>query len=107
MKKCKTCGKSHHESYHLKDRIKDKGYPTNQGKQYQSAHKAANKAEKNRFPKGFEELKDIDISMGKKHELAGKNTRSGKVEVSKKVPKRLRDEVSYHEKVESKKLRKK
>lgn len=105
--KCKTCGKDHHESYHVKDRIKDKGYPTNQGRKYQSAHEAANKAEKDRFPKGFKELKNIDISLGKKHELAGKNTKSGKIEVSKKVPAKLRPEVAMNEKTESKILKRK
>ena len=40
-------------------------------------------------------------------ELIGKNSKSGKITVSKKVPKKLRAEVAFHEKVESKKLRKK
>lgn|SRR5574338_1244863 len=102
--KCSKCGKNHHESYHLKSSIKDKGYPTSEGSRYERAHASANKAEKNRFPRGFEELKALDISLGKKHELAGKSTKAGKIEVSKKVPKNLRSEVKFHEKVESKAL---
>jgi len=36
------------------------------------------------------------------HELIGKNTKSGKIEVEKKVPKALREEVAFHEKIENK-----
>jgi hypothetical protein len=103
---CKHCGKGHKTSEHLKPSIPDKGFPTSEGKIYQRAHEAANKAEKKKYPKGFQQLKKLDQELGHKHELAGKNTKTGKIEVSKKVPPKLRAEVKYHEKVESKELKK-
>lgn len=51
-------------------------------------------------------MKKVDAKL-KLNELSGKSTRLGKVIVSYKVPKKLRSEVAYHEKVENKELRKK
>lgn len=106
--KCPHCGMGHPASFHtekyeLKDKIPDKGYPT-KSKKYPSAHEAADKEEKKKYPKGYEEMKKVDRALPK-HELAGKNTKAGKLEVSKKVPPNRRAEVAYHEHVESKKLR--
>src|SRR5271165_4429959 len=111
-KACPHCGLSHPASYHtekyadsytVKDKLSDSGYPTHD-KDYPTAHEAASKAEKKKFPKGYKKLKKLDESLPK-HELAGKNLKSGKLEVSKRVPPNRRSEVAYHERVESKKLR--
>lgn len=106
--KCKHCGKGHSTATHYKvtSKLTDKGFPTHPKKSYQKSHEAANRAEKKKYPKGYEEMKKIDSRLGK-HELVGKNTKSGKIEVSKKVPAKLRSEVAYHEKVESENLRRK
>lgn len=88
------------KKYYLKDRLKDSGFPTHSSF-YQNAHRKAEKLEKKKFPDGYEAMKKIDEKL-KKHELAGKNLKSGKIEVSKKVPKKFRNEVAYHEKMESK-----
>jgi len=108
-RRCTHCGSPHHpptyhtEKYETKDKISDKGYPQ-QSKKYPSAHEAADKEEKKRFPKGYKAMKKVDAKLPK-HELAGKNLKSGKLEVSKRVPTHLRKEVAFHEKVESDKLR--
>lgn len=88
------------KKYYLKDRLKDSGFPTH-NPFYQIAHRKAEKLEKQKFPTGYEKMKSIDAKLSK-HELAGKNLRSGKIEVSKKVPKQYRKEVAYHERMENK-----
>ena len=65
------------------------------------SHVKADAAEKKRYPKGYKKLKKLDAKLGK-HELAGEHYATGKVEISKKVPKKLRKEVAYHERVEYK-----
>lgn len=102
--KCSHCGKSHDISYHLKDKIPHGGYPRSQ-KRYATAHKMADIAEKKKYPRGYERMKKIDARLPSKQD-AGTNTKSGKIEVSKKVPVALRKEVAFHEKIESKKLKK-
>lgn len=103
--KCPTCGKQHGKDHpHIVSGITDKGFPTH-SKGYASAHEQADKAEKKKYPKGYPKLKKLDQEVGK-HELIGKNSKSGKIEVSKKVPKSLRKEVAFHEEVENKILRK-
>ena len=107
--KCKKCGKQHANSkcaYILLDKIKDKGFPTH-SKSYPAAHERADTKEKAKYgARDYNKLKRIDNKLAK-HELAGKNTKSGKIEVSKKVIPSLRKEVAFHEKIENKLLRKK
>lgn len=104
--KCKKCGKSHPTSYHLVDKISAKGYPVDSGR-YKTAHEEATKKERNLFPKkNYEELKHMDKTIAK-GELIGKNDKAGRVSVSKRVPKKLRAEVAFHERVESQRMRKK
>ncbi len=107
--KCKTCGKSHeksHSHFNVEPRLSDKGFPTH-SKGYKAAHREANKEEKAKFgEKPFKELEKY-VQKAKKHELIGKNTKSGKIEVESKIPRALRSEVALHEKVENKALRKK
>jgi len=107
VRKCSHCGSPHHPStYHTEKYITDEGFPIHPSKRkYERAHEKADKAEKKAFPEGYEEMKKVDAKLGK-HELAGKNTKTGKIEVSKKVPPKLRKEVALHEKVESKALKK-
>ena len=92
-------------NYKVVKELKDKGFPTH-AKKYHSAHEEADKKEKKKFGKNYESMKKIDSKLGK-HELAGKNFRSGKIEVSSKVPKKYRKEVAYHEEIENKILKKK
>lgn len=54
--------------------------------------------------KGFQKLKKLDKKVPQ-GTLIGKNTKSGKVEVSRVVPKIDRDEVAYHEKTENKAIK--
>ncbi len=108
--KCKICGKTHdkqdHPHYRIVSDLHDTGFPTHSSK-YHSAHSKANAAEKAKFGEAnFKAMNKVDAGL-KKHELAGKNLKSGKIEVSKKVPKKYRSEVALHEQVESKELRKK
>lgn len=108
--KCKVCGKTHdksdHPHYRLVSDLHDTGYPTSSHR-YPNAHSKANAAEKAKFGEAsFKAMNKVDAGL-KKHELAGKNLKTGKIEVSKKVPKKYRAEVALHEEVESKVLRKK
>jgi hypothetical protein len=81
-------------------KIKRKGYPENT-KDYPEAHSEASNQEKKKFPVGYKKLKMLDkkIPQG---EMIGGHTKSGKVTVSKKVPKGERREVAYHERIELK-----
>jgi hypothetical protein len=104
--KCKVCGKDHKASYHLANKISAKGYPT-KSPGYKTAHEEASKAEKKAFPKrNYNKLKHLDETIPE-GELIGKNSKSGKITVSKKVPKKLRAEVAFHEKVENRNLKRK
>lgn len=105
MKHCDQCGKDHSDEHpHIIKSLSDQGFPTHDPS-YHKAHIQANIAEQKRFgKKSFHELEKLDRKFGK-HELAGKNLPSGKIEVSKKVPKKYREEVEYHEKIENKNLR--
>lgn len=109
MKKCPQCDKEHHDShphFQIKSQLTDSGFPTHSSR-YKQAHRKANEAEEKKYgKKNFKELEKIDNKIGA-HRLAGKNLESGKIEVSKKVPEKFRKEVAYHEKIESKNLKKK
>lgn len=80
--------------------IRKNKYPTS-SKDYPEAHSEANNAEKKKYPKGYIKLKKIDKKV-KPNELIGTHTKTGKIKISKKVPKKLRKEVIYHEKQELK-----
>ena len=102
---CSVCHSKYHSTkghFQLKDRIEDKGFPRNQ-KGYEKAHEKADKVEKREFPKGYEKMKKVDANWPK-NQLAGTNKKNGEIEVSKKVPPKLRKEVATHERVESKAL---
>lgn len=106
--KCTYCGKDHeknHIHFRIVSRLSDKGYPTH-ARKYAASHEEADKKEKKAYgSKSYNAMKKVDSKLDK-HELAGKNFKSGKVEVSKKVPKKYRNEVAFHEKKESESLRK-
>lgn len=108
-KSCKKCGEKHGTNQHhycVVHSLDDSGFPTH-SKNYPRAHRLANKAEKKAFgSKAFKEMEKIDAKL-KKGELSGKNTKSGKLFVSSKVPKKFREEVAFHEMVENKSLRRK
>lgn len=84
------------------NKLSDHGYPTH-SKYYKSAHEEASKKEKKKFPKGYEELKKDEHKLGK-HELMGTNKRSGNIEIEKKF-KKYGKEIEYHEKQESKNIK--
>lgn len=107
---CKICGENHstqtHPSYKVVQKLNDKKFPTH-SKHYPTAHEEADKIEKKMFgSKQYNSLKDIASELHK-HELMGKNKKNGKIEISQKVPKKYRQEVAFHEKVENIILRKK
>jgi len=87
-------------SFHNK--LSDHGFPYH-NKNYHEAHAEADKAEKKKFPKGYQHLKKLEKTL-KKHELMGTNKRNGKIEVEKRF-KKYASEIGYHEKVESKALK--
>lgn len=91
------------KTYKVVNKIKRKGFPTSSG-EYKTAHAEADNAEKKKFPKGYVKLKKIDKKV-KSNELVGKNTRNGNVFIEKKVPKKMRSEVAYHEKEENKAIK--
>ena len=84
--------------YKVEKKIARNGYPT-ASRHYKSAHEQADVAEKKKYPVGYKKMQKVDDKISKK-ELAGTHTKSGKIIVSKKVPKSLRKEVAYHEFVE-------
>lgn len=85
----------------FKRKLSDNGFPTH-NKHYATAHEEADVAEKQRFPKGYKKLKHEVRELGK-HELMGKNTKSGKIEVESKF-KRNAKEIAFHERTEHKNL---
>lgn len=91
--------------YIVKKRIKDTGWPvhTKSGhvsKRWEKAHPAANKAAKRKFgSKAAKEIATI-VKRTPKGELLGKHTRSGKIIISSRVPKRLRPAIVLHERTE-------
>jgi hypothetical protein len=87
------------------NKIKETGFPTS-SKNYLSAHEQANKAEKKKFPKGYEVLKKEVRKVAKKHDPLATNTKTGEIKVEKKY-KKYKNELTFHEKTENKILRKK
>lgn len=86
--------------YEVVNGIARKGYPT-ASKDYHRAHELANEKEKKKYPKQYSAMKKIDAHLAK-GTLAGTHTKSGKIKVSSKVPKKDRADVAYHEYVEHK-----
>lgn len=84
--------------FKVSSKIERRGYPTS-ASNYKVAHSEADNAEKKKYPKGYRKLKVIDDKISI-NQLAGSHTRSGKVIVSRKVPRKLRPEVAYHERKE-------
>lgn len=104
MKKC-SCGKSHdsdHPHFTTKRFLEEKGSQVTK-KGYKTAHEEADKKEKAKYPKTYEDLKQ-QVRKIPKGQLLGK-VEKGKIEVSKKVPKSEREEVAYHESIEKKRLK--
>jgi hypothetical protein len=84
------------------NKLSDHGYPYHD-RNYKSAHSEADAKEKKKYPKGYRKLEGMESHLNK-HELMGKNTRAGKIEVEKKF-KKYRSEISYHEKEEHEALK--
>lgn len=88
----------------LMKKLTDKGFPTH-SKRYAYAHEEADKVEKKKYPSGYKKLRKEERGISK-HELIGKNTRSGKIEVESKF-KKNKSEIALHERTENNILRKK
>ncbi len=84
-------------TYKLKSSLKakPKSFPLN-SKSYSKANSEADTKEKKSNPKGYEKLKKME-KKEKPNEIMGHITKKGKVYVSKKVPKSLRQEVAQHD----------
>jgi len=83
--------------------IKKTGWPvyTQSGrvsKKWKKAHPAANRAVLKAM--GSKVAKAVNKIKVPNNELLGSHTRTGKIKVSSRVPKRLRGAIAYHEKVE-------
>lgn len=83
--------------------IKKAGWPvyTRSGKvskRWEKAHPAANRATLKKYgPKVAKAVNKIKVP---KDELLGSHTRTGKIKVSSRVPKKLRPAIKYHERIE-------
>jgi hypothetical protein len=82
-------------------KLTDNSPSPTKSKYYKIAHSEADNAEKRKFPEIFNKLKKIDKKL-EKHELIGKNFKSGKIEIESKLPKKYRKDVALHEKTERK-----
>ena len=90
-------------------RIKKSGWPvyTKSGKvsqKWKKAHPAANRAVLKKF--GSKTAKEINKIHVPSSELLGSHTKTGKIKVSSRVPKKLRGAIAYHEKVEHRLMKK-
>lgn len=116
---CWICTKEQRNVIHAEDfmgfweiigRISDHDYPRN-SKKYPRAHRKASQLEKLKF--GAPQFKALNTFINKhipRGELAGDNTKSGRIWVSGRIPVkfrnyRFRPEIAFHEKVERKILR--
>jgi len=69
-------------------------------KSYHDAHEYASEKEKKKYPKQYRKLNKWIEKNTKPDEYVGMNYKDGKIEEEKKVPRKYRKEVAYHEKVE-------
>ncbi len=76
-------------------KAKPKKFPLS-SKLYEQANAEADVKEKKKYPKGYEELKEMEKTM-KRTEIMGHINKAGKVYVSKAVPKNRRKEVAEHD----------
>lgn len=83
-------------------KITDKGFPYH-SVNYREAHEEASTKEKKKYPKGYAILKNKMKTLGH-DEMMATNKRSGKIEIEQKF-KKYRSELAYHEKEESKALK--
>ena len=92
-------------SYKIVPKIKRKGWPTS-SKKWKKAHSEANKYERKRFGKrAFKAVQKIVESMPQ-DELLGTHTKTGKIRISKRVPKKYRPQIAAHERFEHRIMKK-
>lgn len=72
-------------------------------KKFAAANRYASKLEKQKFPKGFKKLEKIDHNLPS-GEILGHINKNGNILISQKVPKKLRGEVAFHERIERTRL---
>lgn len=85
--------------YKTVKKLPERKYPL-QDKRYGAANELANEEEKKKYgDKKFKRTLKVDRKLPK-GQVAGHFNRKGKIYVSKKVPKDLREEVAYHDEVE-------
>ena len=63
---------------------------------YKSAHRGANAYEKSDYPKQYEKMKSVDAHLPA-GQYAGTHNQAGEIEISKRVPLSLRNDVADHE----------
>lgn len=81
-------------------KILARGYPVSSRK-YRESHAEADNAEKRRYPRAYRELGKIEKHLSK-NELLGTHDKKGDILISKKVPRRDREDLILHEEVERK-----
>lgn len=91
-------------SYTTRPRIYTTGYPVHNpdgsiSESWRKGHQYANKKQREKYPRETKEINKLSRTFPK-DELMGKHTKSGKIIISERVPKHLREAISYHEKVE-------
>jgi hypothetical protein len=91
-------------AYKLVTRIKRKGWPTT-SKKWRKAHNEANKHERKRFGKrAFKAVQKI-VERMPPDELLGTHTKTGKIRISSRVPKKYRPQIAAHERFEHRLMR--
>lgn len=95
--------------YTLVKRIRRSGWPvfTPSGKvskKWEKSHQSANKAVLKRF--GSKVAKKVNKIKVPRSELLGSHTKSGKISISKRVPKKLRPAIELHERIEHRLMKK-
>lgn len=91
-------------SYTTRARIYTTGYPVHNpdgsiSVSWGKGHAYANRKQREKYPRETKEINKLSRTFPK-DELMGKHTKSGKIIISERIPKHLREAISYHEKVE-------
>lgn len=85
--------------YTLVDKLETKDVKVASNRHYGTAHEEADKLEKKKYGRSYDELKHQILSMPK-NQFMGMNTVNGLVMVSSIVPPKYREEVAFHEHAE-------
>lgn len=91
-------------SYTTRATIKNAGYPVHTpsgaiSEKWRKGHAKANREQAKKYPEETKEINKLVREIPER-ELLGKHTKDGKIIISERVPKNLREAVAYHEQVE-------